>query len=297
MAIKSPFQNSSSRWVRYGMYKYVNAPDGTLYLTPTVKSGSSVYDPLANAEIMVLDALNIGMLCMRGTPDEELIKQHILDFTEKYGLLGFITALPTTPEFMNYDTVYLPKNRFIRDEFMSVKDYVALFFPFQDDESYMNVEPKKHYMGDDGSIRVSLAAKDKPKAVEVSFQRGYAERYDWLRKQFKDWAFSFCASFMYYDENDPLMQELHRKAMSVFDGIAPTYHIELYDKPTLVWDFHSLLLAVQMMFSYMLTDDEKPLRSCRHCTKAFLAEHSQAAFCSPQCKNKHNVYKSRFKKK
>jgi len=265
-----------------------------LYLIPTEKSVSSVYDPLANAETMVLNALNVGMLCMRGNPDEVLIKNATLDFVEKYGLLGFITALPTTPDFMNYDTVYLPKNRFITSECMSVNDYTALFFPFQTDESYMDIKPKRHYMGDDGSIRVSLAARDKPKAVEISFQRGYSERYDWLRKQFKDWAFSFCASFMYYDETDPLMQELHRNAMNAFDGIAPTYHIELYGKPTLVWDFHSLLLAVQMMFGYMLTDDTRPLRLCKHCKKAFLATNPKTLFCGHACKNKHNVYKTRF---
>ena len=113
MAVKSPFQNSGSRWARYSKYEYKQTSDGTLYLIPDEKLVSSVYDPLANAETMVLDALNVGMLCMRGNPDEELIKSATLDFVAKYGLFGFITALPTTPDFMNYDTVYLPKNRFI----------------------------------------------------------------------------------------------------------------------------------------------------------------------------------------
>jgi len=62
--------------------------------------------------------------------------------------------------------------------------------------------------------RSNVVSLDKSKRL-----RGYAERYDWLRKQFKDWAFSFCASFLYYEESDPLMQELHRKAISAFDGI------------------------------------------------------------------------------
>jgi len=288
------FENASTRWARYTAYKYSEDKDGVLYLTPTVKAKSFVYDPLENAEAMVIDALNVGMLCMRGEPDEEQIKNDILAFAENYGLLGFMTALPTTPDFMNYDTVYLPKNRFITAESMATGDYAALFFPFESDGEYKNVTPKKWYVGEDG-IRVSLAARDKPKAVEMSFQRGYAERYDWLRKQFKDWAFSFCASFLYYEETDPLMQELHRKAISAFDGIAPTYHIELFDKPTLVWDFHSLLLAVQMMFSFMLTNGEKKLRSCKHCNKAFIATHPKAEFCSHQCKNQYNVYKSRIK--
>ena len=36
--------------------------------------------------------------------------------------------------------------------------------------------------------------------------------------------------------------------LMAFGGIAPTYHIELLERPTIVWDFHSLLLGVQMMF-------------------------------------------------
>lgn len=52
-----------------------------------------------------------------------------------------------------------------------------------------------------------------------------------------------------------------------------------------------------MMFSFMLTDSENPIRLCRHCTKAFVASRPSAVFCSPQCKNKYNVYKSRAKNK
>ncbi len=89
---------------------------------------------------------------------------------------------------------------------------------------------------------------------------------------------------------------LYRKAMAAFGGIAPSYHIELLDKPTIYWDFHSLLLGIQMMFSFMLVDGDQPLRLCKHCQKVFLGSRSNAAFCSPRCKNQYNVYKSRSKK-
>ena len=89
----------------------------------------------------------------------------------------------------------------------------------------------------------------------------------------------------------------YRKAMAAFGGIAPTYHIELLDKPTIYWDFHSLLLGIQMMFSFMLVDGEKPLRLCKHCQKVFLGSRANSAFCSPRCKNQYNVYKSRGKNK
>ena len=105
---------------------------------------------------------------------------------------------------------------------------------------------------------------------------------------------------MYYNDYDSIDEDtrgLYRKAMAAFGGIAPSYHIELLDKPTIYWDFHSLLLGIQMMFSFMLVDDDQPLRLCKHYQKVFQGNRSNAAFCSPRCKNQYNVYKSREKSK
>jgi len=38
------------------------------------------------------------------------MKQAVLAFVKKYGLLGFMTAIPTTPNFIDYDAVYMLKN-------------------------------------------------------------------------------------------------------------------------------------------------------------------------------------------
>ena len=103
---------------------------------------------------------------------------------------------------------------------------------------------------------------------------------------------------MYYNDYDSIDEDtrnLYRKAMAAFGGIAPTYHIELLEKPTIYWDFHSLLLGIQMMFSFMLVDDAKPLRLCKHCQKVFLGSRANSAFCSARCKNQYNVYKTRAK--
>lgn len=116
---------------------------------------------------------------------------------------------------------------------------------------------------------------------------------------FSDWAFTFVTSFLYYQDYDTLEEaerNVYRKGMECFGGIAPTYHIELLDKPTIVWDFHSLMLAIQMMFSFMITDENSTLKLCKHCGKIFVASRSNVQFCSPQCKNQHNVYKCRAKR-
>ena len=245
--MKHLFERTSSNWVRYSEYEWKEAADGTLYLTPTKTAQPSIYDPLAEYQRIVLDAINIGRMGMSEKPDAE-IQKAIQQFAVKYGLFGLMTALPTTPSFMDYEAVYLPKNHFIKEETMSTEDYLDLFFPL-----------------------------DKLEVIK----RGVES--------------------MWNIQNDRIMMALAMtmtdKPMAAFGGIASNYHILLLDKPTIVWDFYSLLLGVQMMFSFMLTDSENPIRLCRHCTKAFVASRPSAVFCSPQCKNKHNVYKSRAKNK
>ena len=248
----------------------------------------------------VLDALNVGMLMMNRSP-EDAVEKAILTFVTHYGLLGLMTALPTTPSFMDYEKVYLPKNHFIKAESMETEDYLALFYPFDKlDVIKRGIESMWNIQNDRVMMALALTMTDKPMAVNMSFQREYAERYEWIKQQFIDWAFTYINSFLYYEDYDTLNDEtrqMMQQSMAAFGGIAPTYHIALLDKPTIIWDFHSLMLGVQMMFSFMLTDSENPIKLCRHCTKAFVASRPSAVFCSPQCKNKHNVYKSRARNK
>ena len=290
----------NAHWVRYSNYEWKPDEKNYLYLIPTKDAEPEIYDPMKEYEEIVVCAMNIGRLCMGKKPDEE-IQAAIRDFALKYGLLGLMTALPTTPTFMNYEAVYLPKNHFIKAETMNTLEYVALFFPFGGiDLKKRGLNSLWNIEGDRSMMALAMTMSDKPMAVNMGFQREYAERYDWMKQQFVDWIFTLTTSDLYYEDYDLLDEDtrnLYRQAMAAFDGIAPTYHIALLEKPTIIWDFHSLLLGIQMMFSFMLTDDKRPLRICRHCTKAFVASRPSAIFCSPQCKNQHNVYKSRAKTK
>ena len=296
--MKNLFQRASSPWVRYSEYEYKKTGDGQFYITPVAEAKPEVYDPLKDVEQMVLDALNIGALQMNRKSGNE-VRDDVMEFVSHYGLLGFLTALPTTPSFMDYEAVYLPKNHFIREESMPTQDYLALFFPFEKlDIQKKGTESRWNLTGDRAMMALALTMQDAPQAVSMSFQREYAERYDWLARQFKDLAFSFYSSFLYYNDYDVLdemTRDLYRQGMAAFGGIAPTYHIALLDRPTIIWDFHSLLLCLQMMFSFMLTDTDSTLKACKHCNKIFTASRPNAEFCSPQCKNRYNVYKSRGK--
>ena len=294
------FERTSSQWVRYSEYEWKEAEDGALYLTPTKAAQPGIYDPLAEYRQIVLDAIDIGRMGMAKKPDTE-IQTAIRQFAVKYGLFGLMTALPTTPSFMDYEAVYLPKNHFIKEESMETEDYLALFYPFDKlDVVKKGVESSWNVSGDNMMIALTMTFMDEPMAKNMSFQREYAEPYDWVAQQFKDWAFTLTTSVLYYNDYDSIDEDtrnLYRKAMAAFGGIAPTYHIELLEKPTIYWDFHSLLLGIQMMFSFMLVDDAKPLRLCKHCQKVFLGSRANSAFCSARCKNQYNVYKSREKNK
>ena len=294
------FQRASSHWARYDVYELKKAKDGMQYVTPAPKATPIIYDPLEDAEALVIDMLNIGMLSMNRAK-EEAVREAVLSFVHKYGLLGFMTALPTTPDFVEYEAVYLPKNHFIKEETLSTDEYLSYFFPFEKlDFDKTGKESVWNIGSDKGMMALALTFMDEPQAMSMSLQREYAERYDWLVTQFKDMAFTFCSSFLYYqdyDHIDETTRNLYRQGMAAFGGIAPSYHIELRETPVIVWDFHSLLRCMQMMFSFVLTDEKNPLRSCKHCTKAFVAAHPNTLFCSPQCKNQHNVYKSRKRQK
>ena len=277
----NPFEHTSASWVRYSQYEWKKGKDGNLYLIPTETADPKPYDPFKDAEALVLDAMDIALLCFHKRPDTE-IQSAILRFARNYGLLGIMTALPTTAKFVDYEKVYL----------MDTMEYVSLFFPFtkldfskRGIESVWNISDRK-------MIALAMTYRTSPQAQVMSLMRNYAERYDWLVALFKDWAFTFFTAFLYYedyDKTDEETLEMYRAGMAAFDGNAPSYHIELRDHPTLVWDFHSLMLGIQMMFSFMLTDESKPLRLCRQCQKPFVAKKPKDDFCSPDCRDKYRA--------
>jgi len=94
------------------------------------------------------------------------------------------------------------------------------------------------------------------------------------------------SSFFYYEDCDEMEEEtreIYWAGMAAFEGIAPEYHIELRDRPTMVWDFHSLLLAIQMMFNFMLVDETAILKLCPNCYKAFFTENEDDVYCCERC--------------
>ena len=85
------FAQSRSHWVRYDRYEIKTGKDGKRYITPEKAAKPDIYNPLKDSSEMVLEALNVGMLMMNRSPEDE-VEKAVLAFVTHYGLLGLMTA-------------------------------------------------------------------------------------------------------------------------------------------------------------------------------------------------------------
>mgnify|MGYP000320315277 CR=1 FL=1 len=174
--LNSPVPN----WVRYDHYELKTAEDGKRYITPGKNAKPDLYNPLKEVPNIVLDALNVGMLMMGRKPEAE-VEKAVMEFVTRYGLLGLMTALPTTPSFMDYEAVYLPKNHFIKEESMATDEIsVPVLSLDQLDLVKKGIESTWNVSGDRTMVALTMTFMDEPMAKNMSFQREYAEPYDWL---------------------------------------------------------------------------------------------------------------------
>ena len=288
--MKQLFERTSSYWVRYDKYVIRTDAKGVKYITAAPGARPDIFDPLEDAQTMVLEALNVGRLFFGDKAPESVREAALLQFVHHYGLLGLMTALPTTPKFMQYEKVYLPKNHFIREETLETERYLDCFYPFKK----LNIRKHKtefiwEVEGDTDAMALAMTFASDPDAMSMSFQKEYAEPMDWIAKALKDMTFPFITSKYFYEHGDAFdadEKKLMAEGVAAFGGIAPTYRIALLDKPTIVWDFHSLLIGLQMMFSFMMAEDKTPLRMCDSCDTIFVATRKTQRYCCDKCRRK-----------
>ncbi|MDL2248742.1 hypothetical protein LJB89_03505, partial [Tyzzerella sp. OttesenSCG-928-J15] len=84
--------------------------------------------------------------------------------------------------------------------------------------------------------------------------------------------------------------------ISEFKAQGMKFGIKTYENPTMEWEFNSLRAVIDTVFGIMVSGEDCPLKICKHDDKVFYAKNPKSEFCSPQCRNQFNVYKSRSKK-
>ncbi len=294
--MKNIFKQTGYLWVKYNKYDWKKADDGLLYLMPCKSATLSIYDPMEKMENIILSAVNIGRMGMDKEAPDSMLQDEILNFTQKYGLLGLMTALPSTPKFMDYEAVYFHKNHFIKEETMATKTYVNKFYPFEKLDIIKRGKESEWAIENDNELIALTATLGKyiPMATNMSFHRSYAERYDWLKQRFIDFAFNVTSVFLYYklaDSIPAIIKEIMQQSISAYGSQTPTYYIVFKDKPTLMWNFNSLMQCIHMMLAVMITDEKQPLRLCERCRKPFITTRKNALYCSEECRKLANKEK------
>jgi hypothetical protein len=286
--MKNIFEHTSASWVHYSDYEWRTAEDGKDYLLPAKGADPNVYDPMKVADDLVLAAVDIGLMLFH-KDSEKAIKAAMRAFACRYGLLGIMTAMPTTAKFIEYEKVYFHKNQLFSAETMDTEEYLSLFFPFHKPDFRKKGVESVWNTNDRMEIALVMTYKMEPQAMVMSFMRDYGEQYKWLASVFKDWAFTLMTATLYEidrDRLDPMTLSLYQKGLMAFDGNTPTYHLELREHSTLVWDFHSLLLNIQLLISMNMTNEKNPLKICHQCQRPFFASKADAKYCSTECRDK-----------
>lgn len=284
MEISKFFQSASSDWVRYSAYELRKDENGVVYVTPAPGATFHVYNPLDVAAKLVVDALGIGNLMVCQSPNRKKIERAVLRFAKNYGLLGFMAYLPLNHNYFQSENVFLGKTNITDSEQMKTKDYMALFLPF-----------KKEPVQLDSVFPLRPAEiTSRPISYDVVFSNAYSERLDWLTSYFEALFIHFAATFYHGKADSEQHQNWFDDEIVHFGNDGLAYSITLQNgKPTLLWNFNSLKLAMETAYSFYVTGDTCPLRICRDCGRVFYATSARSEFCETKCRNRHNVEQHR----
>jgi len=285
--IQNIIERTSTEWVRFSKYE-IKEKDGREWITPCADSEIINYNPIESAEQLVLDALNTGRVIYELHIKEEKKREALMTFVHKYGLLGLMTNLSLIGGFMESDLVLLGTNPFFDKDVMDAKDYIWAFMPFGIKEG----QPKPDRL----SMHLPPLTGS---ALEYSilFSRNYSERLDWLMPFFKEFFLNFAQCKMYALTDNPATKRSYAEGITGFNIRGLSFHLEMDEKPVMVWDFNSLKMAIETVYAMLITRTDTALRMCKQCGAAFYATHGRSEFCADRCRNQYNVYKFREREK
>lgn len=280
------FSNAFAAWVRYDDYEIREDSSRDTYFIPSPGAKPTIYNPVDVARDMSIEAMNLGRVmdsCEYETSD---MTKQLLQFVRKYGFLGVMMDVPLNNNFFTAEETYLtPSPFFPVDEKMDTREYMARFFPFE--ETVPQLEQT--------DTSISAYAGRKP-IYEYVFSNSYSEWLMFYVSYFQNLYKLFNACMTYVDEPQVFRAMALRTGILQYSEHKLRYSIAAAGQPVMRWEFASLKAVMDLFVVNCITDPAQPVRQCKHCGKIFFREDLRMEFCSPQCRNKFNVYKSRAKK-
>ncbi|MCG8482271.1 MAG: CGNR zinc finger domain-containing protein [Clostridia bacterium] len=280
-------------WIRYSDYIYKTNEAGKEYIIPTEDAAFSMYNPFDVAEDLLLDLLKIGDEALH-SPKEKL-KKMVLIFAKKYGLLGLMSASVYNRDILGEDKVLFIENNHIGEEkIMDGECYLSLFTPFVEDGDIMVTEYKN---------RMYLTKKEdspifygkRPLVMDLIFSRFYSEELGWIINFATMLVSHFNQLLIYKNASNHLTESVTILA-DKFHAEKIGFTINQLEKTNISWQFDSLKTTIETIYAFAVTDEKIFLNRCEHCRSFFIAKSDREKYCSPTCRNRFNVKKSREKK-
>ncbi len=282
-------------WIRYSSYEFKEDEQGALYIIPTKDAVFSMYNPFDVAEDLLMDLMDIGQRALKTELNDPELKNAIIIFAKKYGLLGLISASVYNRNIIGEDHVLMIEgNHITKERILKAKEYIKLFIPFVEEGEVVF----KTYRN---SVDVSKWEESpkffgkRPVVMDLIFSRFYAEQVKWIIDFAKlivshfDQLLMYRSSSVYLTENVTIMAgRFHAEKIG--------FTINQLDKTTIAWQFDSLKTTIETIYAFGVTDEKVLLSRCRHCDQIFIANSSREKYCSPSCRNYANVKKSRNRK-
>lgn len=255
------------KYARYSKYEIRENKQGERVVIPTRTAQPETYDPIENTEEILTALLNTGRLMKDATVEKT--EKLILDFVNRYGLLGAIAELPLNKDFYNRELVFIDENLFISSGIMATEGFEDLFF-------------------EKGKQKITKSFK----LDDYIASRNYSEPITWIAEYIHELYEILLISVKYKTEpesvsflpNDRLKTNIR-------------YSLTVTDRIQMQYEFYSLIGVLNYTMANLLSADGSPLKICKHCQKAFISQNKRAEFCSERCRNQFNVYKSRAKAK
>lgn len=287
-------------WIRYSDYEFKENEDGKVYIIPTEEAVFSMYNPFDVAEDLLVDLMEIGQEALKEKmqpeeKNEEKLRHSILIFVKKYGLLGLISASVYNRNIVGDDNVLMIENNHItKEKILDGSKYIDWFTPFvEEGDIVINSYKNCFYLA---------KREDSPKfygkrsvVLDLVFSRFYAEQMDWIIDFAKMIVLHFNQLLMFRNSATYLTENVTIMA-GQFHAEKIGFTINQLDKTTIAWQFDSLKTTIETIYAFAVTDEVALLNRCKHCSKIFITNNLRAKYCSPSCRNRANVKRSRSKK-
>ena len=269
--MKELFSKTDMKWVRYSDYTIIEK-DGIRYVTPVNDSTYEIYNPAYIATRIVTDILVTGKK-IRDTERIEEAENIVLDFIRDYGMLGIMVDIPLNKDFAERELTMLDTTTFSTSGIMSSVDYMQQFF-------VKKINNKR-------AKQVDITTDT---AYTLCFSVGYCEQIVQIAEYITELYDVFDLSIRYKNEKEAVVFMLNDKLKTNI-----RYGLSATDKISVQYEFCSLISVINFTFANLLATEGSPLKICKHCGAPYYSENKKSEFCSEQCRNQYNVYKSRAK--